>query len=77
MIASQITTPTPVQNAGGRIGVAVYDNPNVTNNSHASVVIVYADQTWGADSRNNLTQVGTATGPAAFATIGPGAGPGN
>ncbi len=80
MIASQILTPTVVSNLGGRIGVAVYDNPSVTDNSNASVYVIFGDDTYVQDSRNNLTVVpNTQTGPAAWAYFGAGQslGPGN
>jgi hypothetical protein len=51
MIASQILTPTVVSNLGGRIGVAVYDNPSVTDNSNASVYVIFGDDTYVQDSR--------------------------
>lgn len=77
MIASQVVTPTIVQVAGGRIGVCVYDNPLVTDNSKASAYVIFADSTWIQEDRNDLTVVpGTGTGPSAFAPV-EGTGPGN
>jgi hypothetical protein len=77
MIASQITTPTVVQNTGGRIGVCIYDNPLVTNNANKSAYVIYSDGTYKQEKRNDLTQVGTATGAAAFTASNEGIGPGN
>lgn len=73
MISSQVTTPTLVQTAGGRTGIVIYDNPNVTNNANPSAYVIYSDQTFSQEARNNLTAVpGAPTGPAAFGAV-PGA----
>lgn len=79
-IAAQITTPTVVQNSAGRIGVCIYDNPNVTDTSHKSAYVIYGDSTYRQEKRDNLTAVpNTSTGPAAFSyfqgsnqSLGPG-----
>jgi hypothetical protein len=76
MSISTVTTPIVVNNLGGRQGVAIYDNSLVTNNTHASVYIIWNDGTWSQDNRNDLTQVGTLTAAAALDSIN-GLGPGN
>lgn len=52
---------------GGRQGTVVYDNPAVTDDSHASVYVIFADGTYRQSKRVNLTSLGTAwvqgTGP--------------
>ena len=80
-IATAILTPTVTQNSAGRIGIAVYDNPNVTNNYNKSVFVLYGDSTWREEKRADLTVVpNTLTGPAAwsyFAGSNQSMGPGN
>lgn len=56
-----------VQNANGRLGVAVFDNSAVTTNARPGVIVIYADGTYTEEIQNNLTNVAggwiTGTGP--------------
>lgn len=54
--------------SGGRQGVAVYDNTAVTDDTHPSVIVIFADSTYIQAPRASLT---TTTGG-----FFPGTGPG-
>lgn len=62
-----LTAPQRVTVAGGRLGVCVYDNPSVTNDTHDSCIVIYNDSTYSQEARVNLVNVAggffTGTGP--------------
>ena len=50
-----ITAGTRVTNSAGRVGVVLYDNPAVTNDTHDSAYIAYNDNTYEQAPRGGLT----------------------
>lgn len=58
---------TIVNYQSGRQGVVVYDNASVTDDSHASVYVIFPDGTYRQSKRVNLTSAGAGwlpgTGP--------------
>lgn len=52
---STISTPALVLTGGGRVGTALYDNPSITNNNHASVYVIFADSTYEQLPRGSIT----------------------
>jgi hypothetical protein len=79
-VAAQIVTPTAVQLDSGRIGICIYDNPNVTDVTHRSAYVIYADGSYTQERRSQLTPLsGVPTGvPGAWssAILPDGSGPG-
>jgi len=71
MATSQIAAGSQVQLVSGRIGICLYDNPNVVNNSNQSAYVIFNDSTWQQLRRADLTVL--VAGPNGFTEgIGPG-----
>lgn len=46
-----------VQTAGGRVGVAVFDNSAVTTNARPGVIVLYVDNTYTEEVSGTLVNV--------------------
>lgn len=52
-----LTPGQRVQTAGGRLGVAVFDNSALTTNARPGVIVIYADNTYTEEISGGLTNV--------------------
>jgi hypothetical protein len=56
-MSAPISAATRVQLSSGRIGVCLYDNPNITDDTLASAYVIFGDDTYVQVPRGTLTSL--------------------